>query len=203
MTAARTAGAARRTLHVVDADNLTAGPTEHQCVADRAARLYRTAANVRDGDLVVVGSDLRSAAVTAFAWAGARLLRTTGTDAVDHLLLDDLVPSLVVGRVERVVVGSGDGIFATRLAQLRAAGVRVEVVARPGRCRGGSSRPPTTSAGSRRPRAAPTRRAGSRSAGCRCGWPPEGRPTRALQVQSDPRGLLGAEHPVERRREAA
>ncbi len=129
MTTARTAGAARRTLHVVDADNLTAGPTEHQCVADRAARLYRTAAGVRDGDLVVVGSDLRSAAVTAFAWAGARLLRTTGTDAVDRLLLDDLVPSLVVGRVERVVVGSGDGIFATRLAQLRAAGVRVEVVA--------------------------------------------------------------------------
>ena len=109
-----------------------AGPTEHQCVADRAARLYREAAGVRDGDLVVVGSDLRSAAVTAFAWPGARLLRTTGTDAVDHLLLDDLVPSLVVGRVERVVVGSGDGIFATRLAQLRAAGVRVEVVASTG-----------------------------------------------------------------------
>ncbi len=122
MTTARTARAAPRTLHVVDADNLTGGPTEHQCVADRAARLYRAAAGVRDGDLVVVGSDLRSAAVTAFAWPGARLLRTTGTDAVDRLLLEDLVPSLVVGRVERVVLGSGDGIFAARLAQLRAAG---------------------------------------------------------------------------------
>ncbi len=129
MTTARTACASPRTLHVVDADNLTGGPTEHQCVADRAARIYRETAGVSDGDLVVVGSDLRSAAVTAFAWPGARLLRTTGTDAVDRLLLDDLVPSLVVGRVERVVVGSGDGIFATRLAQLRAAGVRVAVVA--------------------------------------------------------------------------
>ena len=129
MTTARTTRVAPRTLHVVDADNLTGGPTEHQCVADQAARLYRQAACVRDGDLIVVGSDLRSAAVTAFAWPGARLLRTTGTDAVDRLLLDDLVPALVVGRVDRVVLGSGDGIFAARLAQLRAAGVQVEVVA--------------------------------------------------------------------------
>jgi hypothetical protein len=129
MTTARTARVAPRTLHVVDADNLTAGPTEYQCVADEAARGYREAADVRDGDLVIVGSVLRSAAVTAFAWPGARLLRTTGTDAVDRLLLDDLAPTMVVGRFERVVLGSGDGIFAARLAQLRAAGVRIEVVA--------------------------------------------------------------------------
>ena len=119
-----------RTLHVVDADNLTGGPTEHQCVADDAARRYRDTAGVRRGDLVVVGSDLRSAAVTAFAWPAARLLRTTGTDAVDLMLLDDLTPSLVERGIRRVVVGSGDGIFARRLAQLRAAAVRVEVVAR-------------------------------------------------------------------------
>jgi hypothetical protein len=129
MTTARTARVAPRTLHVVDANNLTGCPTEHQCVADQAASHYRQAAGVRDGDLIVVGSDLRSAAVTAFAWPGARLLRTTGTDAVDRLLLDDLAPTIVVGRVERVVIGSGDGIFAARLAQLRAAGVRIEVVA--------------------------------------------------------------------------
>lgn len=118
-----------RTLHVVDADNLTGGPTEHQCVADQAACRYRETAGIRDGDIVVVGSDLRSAAVTAFAWPAARLLRATGTDAVDHLLLDDLAPSLVQGRFGRVVLGSGDGIFARRLAQLRAASIRVEVVA--------------------------------------------------------------------------
>jgi len=136
MTTARTTRSsprmAPRALHVVDADNLTGGPTEHQCVADQAVQVYRQVAGVRKGDLIVVGSDLRSAAVTAFAWAGARLLRTTGTDAVDRLLLDDLTPALVVGLVERVVLGSGDGIFAGRLAQLRAAGVQVEVVARAG-----------------------------------------------------------------------
>lgn len=129
MTTTRTARASLRTLHVVDLDNLTGGPTEHQCVADEAARDYRLAADVKSDDLTVVGSDLRSAAVTAFAWPGARLLRTSGTDAVDYLLLEELVPSLVRGRVQRVVLGSGDGIFAGRLARLRSMGVRVEVVA--------------------------------------------------------------------------
>jgi len=129
MTTTRTARTPMRTLHVVDLDNLTGGPTQHQCVADHAAHDYRLAAHVEPEDLTVVGSDLRSAAVTAFAWPGAQLLRTSGSDAVDYLLLEQLVPSLVRGRVQRVVLGSGDGIFAGRLAQLRSMGTRVEVVA--------------------------------------------------------------------------
>jgi hypothetical protein len=132
MMTTRSAGTARRTLHIVDADNLTGGPTEYQCVADEAAARYRAAAGVRVGDLVVVGSDLRSAAVTAFSWPTATLRRTTGTDAVDHLLLEDLTPCFVEARFERVVLGSGDGIFASRLARLRAAGLRVQVVAATG-----------------------------------------------------------------------
>lgn len=129
MTITPTAPTVLRTLHVVDLDNLTGGPTEHQCVADEAARRYRMAAGIRPRDLAVVGSDLRSAAVAAFAWHGARLVRTTGIDAVDHLLLDELAPSFVRGRVRRVVLGSGDGIFAERLSQLRSMGVRVQVIA--------------------------------------------------------------------------
>ena len=129
MTTTRTARTPLRTLHAVDLDTLTGGPTEHQCLADQAAHDYRMAAGIHPEDLTVVGSDLRSAAVTAFAWPGARLLRTSGTDAVDYLLLEELVPSLVRGRVQRVVLGSGDGIFAGRLAQLRSLGIRVEVIA--------------------------------------------------------------------------
>ena len=122
-----------RTLHVVDADNLTAGPTEYQCRADQAARRYRAAAGLHEHDLVVVGSDVRSAAVTAFAWRVASRLVTTGTDAVDRALLDHLTPSAVEGRFVRVLVGSGDGIFAEAVAALRRAGLRVEVVALTGR----------------------------------------------------------------------
>lgn len=119
----------RRTLHVVDADNLTGGPTEHDCVARQAAHAYQVTAGVRRGDLVVVGSDRRSAAVTAFAWTGAHLVSTTGTDAVDRALIEHLDPGELSGRFGRVSVGSGDGIFAEPLAALRRAGVTVDVVA--------------------------------------------------------------------------
>ena len=60
-----------RTLHVVDADTLTAGPTEYQCQADEAARRYRAAASLLDHDQVVVGSDVRSSAVTCLHWRAA------------------------------------------------------------------------------------------------------------------------------------
>jgi hypothetical protein len=56
-------------------------------------------ARVAPRTLHVVGSDLRSAVVTAFAWPGALLLGTTGTDAGALLLLGDLAPGSRVGRV--------------------------------------------------------------------------------------------------------
>jgi hypothetical protein len=119
----------RRTLHVVDADNLTGGPTEHDCVARQAADAYRLAAGVRRGDLIVVGSDRRSAAVTAFAWAGVNLVNTTGTDAVDRALIERMDAGELAGRFGRVSVGSGDGIFADAVAAVRQTGVTVDVVA--------------------------------------------------------------------------
>lgn len=118
-----------RTLHVVDVDNLTGGPTEHDCVASHAAQAYRVAADVRPGDLIVVGSDLRSAAVTAFAWDGAHRVSSTGTDAVDLVLIEHLDADELAGRFGRVSVGSGDGIFAGPLPALRRAGLTVDVVA--------------------------------------------------------------------------
>lgn len=125
----RTTPFQHRTLHLVDADNLTGGPTEAECVARRAAETYRATAGARPGDQTVVGSDFRSAAVTAFAWPGVMVIRTTGTDAVDHALIAQLDPAHVAGRFGRVVVGSGDGIYADAMISLRDAGVTIEVVA--------------------------------------------------------------------------
>ena len=85
------------------------------------------AAGINPEDLTVVGSDLRSAAVTAFAWPGAQLLRTSGTDAVDYLLLEELVPSPSCGEAcSAWCLDRATASLAGRLAQLRSMGVRVE-----------------------------------------------------------------------------
>ena len=57
-----------------------------------------------------------------------------GTQAVFPQLLAP--PELVVKRYRRLVVGSGDGIFAARAQRARDLGVDVLVVARDGGCSG-------------------------------------------------------------------
>jgi hypothetical protein len=115
-----------RRLHIVDADNLTGGPTQSQCAADLARSRYGKAAGISECDLVVVGSDYRSAAATAFAWPGARLVWGTGPDVVDELLLAEL--DGLAGRFDRLVIGSGDHVFADVVSRLGNVGVAVSVV---------------------------------------------------------------------------
>jgi hypothetical protein len=120
-----------RTLHIVDVDNLTVGPTEFQCVAEAAALHYRRAAKSRRGDLFVVGCDTRAVAVTILAWRGARVVHGTGPDIVDAMLIDELAAH-TPGDFVRVVVGSGDYAFAPIAEWLQRSGTTVEVVSRRG-----------------------------------------------------------------------
>jgi hypothetical protein len=105
----------QRTLHVVDADNLTGGPTRDTCVVERAAERYRRAATVQAGGLVAVGTDRRSMPVTGLAWQGALVVGARGFHAVDRSLLEYLEVGRMAGSFPRVVLGSGDGIVAEAL----------------------------------------------------------------------------------------
>jgi hypothetical protein len=55
----------------------------------------------------------------------------TGPDGADLVLLAHAAPEFVARRAARLVVGSGDGIFAARAARVQALGVGVEIVSRP------------------------------------------------------------------------
>jgi len=57
-----------------------------------------------------------------------------GHDGADIMLLSLAPPELVVKRYGRLVVGSGDGIFAGRAQVVHDRGIRVDVVARPDGC---------------------------------------------------------------------
>ncbi len=57
-----------------------------------------------------------------------------GHDGADIMLLSLAPPELVVKRYGRLVVGSGDGIFASRAQTVREGGLVVEVIARPNGC---------------------------------------------------------------------
>lgn len=123
-----------RTLHLLDLENLLGDP---RAGADRALATfaeYLDVARWQPGDHVVVASNPGLMAKVVFDLpvpASAHTAR--GPDGADLMLLSLAPPELVATRYQRLVVGSGDGIFAARTHTARERGV-VEVVARHGGC---------------------------------------------------------------------
>jgi hypothetical protein len=135
-TTARGVGPARdkwwRTLHLIDVENVAgmARPTETQVGA--ALARYRAAVRVGPSDQIVIAANLTTAAWAKWAWPGALVRAASGPDGADLALLGDADPDHVARRFQRVVIASGDHVFTERARELRARGLHVEVLARPG-----------------------------------------------------------------------
>lgn len=124
-----------RTLHLVDLENLMGGPFAGRAAIRRAVREYRAEAGVAAADLVVVATNPALLVEAAVAWSGGgRFLAGGGEDGADLALLDVVQDACwIAERFDRVVIGSGDGLFSDAAAALRRLGVVVGVVARHGR----------------------------------------------------------------------
>jgi hypothetical protein len=92
---------------------------------------YRRQVRVGESDLVVLGTNGYLAFATKAAWPGALVRIGRGPDGADLALLREASPSDLAQRFDRVVVGSGDGIFTGLVADLRFSNVEVVVAARP------------------------------------------------------------------------
>jgi len=123
--------AAERVLHLVDVENLLGGTTFTIGDVRDLRTLYSRVAGSSDDDLEVIATSHSCAAAAWFGWAPAALRRVrSGPNGADQALLEEL-DGWVAGRFERVVIGSGDGIFALAAARLQRLGVQVTVVSRP------------------------------------------------------------------------
>ena len=118
-----------RALHLVDVENLFGTPRPDPEVVRPLARLYEVVAGLGPRDHVVLASSHRCAASVWLEWpGGVRRLAASGPDGADHALLSVLSRERVAERFGRVVIGSGDGIFAHAAARLQAAETEVTVV---------------------------------------------------------------------------
>ncbi len=119
-----------RTLHLIDIENLTgtASPTAEEV---RDCRDLYESAFVGVSDLVVVACSHHAVHAVAWEWPEARLLLRSGANGADLALLEVIASEDVARRFGFVHVASGDGIFASAVASLGAAGVTVTVVSRP------------------------------------------------------------------------
>ena len=119
-----------RTVHLIDVENLcgVALPTDSY-IAETLHR-YRRSVTVDPEDHVILGGS----GVTAFgagrAWPGVSVVAGSGKDGADLALLQRCDVQHFVARFERVVIASGDHIFAPLVGQLLTVGLRVVVLAR-------------------------------------------------------------------------
>lgn len=123
-------GSGRR-LVLVDVENVVGGPCRTEACARWARRRLEDELGPFSGqwtDQVWVGVDGGALVNVAWEWHGSRPLEGYGADGADRALLE-LLTDDVPRRFERVLIASGDGIFADNAAALAGRGVHVTVAA--------------------------------------------------------------------------
>jgi hypothetical protein len=120
-----------RTLHLVDLENLFGDPRASADAVLAAFDRYREVAEWRDGDLLVVASNPGMAEKVVFDLPQPRVFRSAvGENGADTTLLALADLRHMSRRFARLVVGSGDGIFAPLAREAKDLGMEILVVCR-------------------------------------------------------------------------
>ena len=129
MANTRTSHRKGRLLVLIDIENLTGtpSPTTNDVKAAKAA--LRAAIPDFDDSQRIVSCSHHAAPTVSFAFPTARHLWRSGRDGADLALIDVLENELVHERYDRVIICSGDGIFADIAASLAGADVDVTAIA--------------------------------------------------------------------------
>lgn len=110
----------RREIPLVDVENLLGGPVFTLDDVTIFRRIYqRITAMPPDSQVIVATSAFTPAVAGGVGWAGCRLLVRPGHNGADLQLLDVAESEDLVARFERIVIGSGHGIFDRRRYQAR------------------------------------------------------------------------------------
>ncbi|MFN8027114.1 MAG: hypothetical protein U0W40_12385 [Acidimicrobiia bacterium] len=130
-----TASSGLRSLHLVDIETLVGNPRADAAVVLHTFDRYLAAARWSAGDHVIVAANPKLMAKVAFDLpVPANVHCAPGRDGADTKLLDTVAPHTIATRYDRLVIGSGDGIFLRRARASAEAGIAVHVVARPDGC---------------------------------------------------------------------
>jgi hypothetical protein len=121
-----------RAVHLVDAENLlgTAAPGPAD-VRQLAAR-YADVIGFGPMDQVVIACSHLAFKTIGFCWTGPQYLLRSGPDGADLALLAVLQHDHIAARFPRVVIASGDHIFAQAVTDLTRSGCSVTIATRRG-----------------------------------------------------------------------
>jgi uncharacterized LabA/DUF88 family protein len=116
-----------RTAFIVDIDNLCGSGLAPKQMVEGAVGAIHNRYRPTENDLVYCAATALAAYHCKAIWPGCTVRVGRGQDGSDLRLLKDADPKWLAERFSRVVIASGDGIFATLATDLIGLGVRVEV----------------------------------------------------------------------------
>ena len=120
-----------RTLHLVDVENLAGGSLCSLQGVTATADDYLILFPPTEKDLYVVATSCSNAPVGFFGWpTSAQRLMRSGENGADLALLEAYTAPEIASRFDRVVIGSGDGIFTDLTSHLTALGCQVIIASR-------------------------------------------------------------------------
>jgi hypothetical protein len=135
VTTSSNISSSHRTLHLVDLENLVGDPRADAATALATLDSFLELAQWQHHDHVILASN--PALISRVMYdlpVPASIHCARGDDGADVMLLSLAPTELVAKRYHRLVIGSGDGIFAARAAAVCERGVSVDVVARADGC---------------------------------------------------------------------
>lgn len=120
-----------RELHLIDIENELGTGEVRAADISRFRTFYLEANQVpNNAHIVVATSSSQSLLEAAVGWPGARTVWLPGEDGADRALLEVAYEENVEKRYDKVVIASGDHIFAEAAESLQNLGVKVKVFAR-------------------------------------------------------------------------
>lgn len=128
MTTTASAKAPKRTLHLMDVENLCGGTQPRPEQVRRVRSAYNRQLPTGRDDLVFIAMSHFAAAAILLEWPDSAERRLqSGDDGADLALIEMLYDTLAITEVDRVVIASGDGIFAEHAARLQQKEIEVMV----------------------------------------------------------------------------
>jgi hypothetical protein len=122
---------ALRELHLIDIENELGTARPQRADIARFREFYIKRNNVpKDAHIVIGASSGATMLEAAVGWLNARTEWTAGPDGADRALISVALDENVDKRFGRVVIASGDHIFADAASRLIALGVHVTVFSR-------------------------------------------------------------------------
>jgi hypothetical protein len=122
---------ALRELHLIDIENELGTARPLRADIERFREFYIKRNNVPKNAHIVIGASSGATMVeAAVAWPNVRTEWTAGPDGADRALISVALEENVDKRFGRVIIASGDHIFADAASKLLALGLQVTVFSR-------------------------------------------------------------------------